>query len=204
LGKVIAITRDGSGNATSLTLLVDDEVPPVLQDVLTENGSGGIIGWPFPVTLATSTHYFTNWRQWNQQAFTFGPQTLGLGQNVAIFGAYGSAAGPGFQANQVFLRPQSVEGNFKTLQAAGSDGVTGAFTMAPCNELLGVQPITVLSYPQTVFNGLSGLTALSPTPTLNTVGLFFYQQSSGVSSTGGSWTAPTWVMQARAVNQLPN
>ena len=204
LGKVIALTRDGSGNATSVTLLVDDEVPPALQDLAIENNSGGIIDGPFAVTLTTSTHYFTNWRQWNQQAFTFGPRTLGLGQNLAIFGAYGSAAGSGFQANQVFLRPQGVEGNFKTLQAAGSDGVTGAFTMAPCNGLLGVQPITVLSYPETVFNGLSGLTALSPTPTLNTVGLFFYQQTSGVSSTGGSWTAPTWVMQARQIQQLPN
>jgi hypothetical protein len=204
LGKVIAVARDGSGNATSLTLLVDDEVPPVLQEVLTENGNGGIIDGPFPVTLTTSTHYFTNWRQWNRQAFTFGPQALGLGQNVAIFGAYGSTAGSGFQANQIFLRPQSVEGNFKTLQAAGSDGVTGAFTMTPCGSLFGGQPITVLSYPATVLNGLSGLKALIPTPTLNTLGLLFFQQASGTANTGGSWTAPTWVMQARQIQQLPN
>ena len=50
-------------------------------------------------------------------------------------------------------------GNFNTLLAAGSDGKTGGFTMTPCGGLFGGQAITVLTYPDTVFTGVSGLTA---------------------------------------------
>lgn len=201
LGSVIGVARDGSGNATAFSLLVEDEDPLIIED---DDGSGPIAGAVYNATLTSSTHYFTNWRQWNQQSFTFGPQTLGLGQNVAVFGAVGSTPGAGFFVNQIFLRPQSVQGSFKSLQAAESDGVTGAFTAAPCSSLWGGQAITVLSYPDTVFNGLGGLTALTPTPVLDMVGLLFYPQTSGTSNTGGSWPAPAWVMQAREVHQLPN
>lgn len=95
-------------------------------------------------------------------------------------------------------------GNFNTLQAAGSDGVTGGFTMTPCGALFGGVPITVVTYADTNFTGVSGLPALTPAPTLNTRGVLFYEQTSGVTNGGASWTAPTWVMQARGVHQLPN
>jgi hypothetical protein len=201
LGKVVNVTRDGSGNATSFTLLVEVE-DPNLEPFFQQNGSGGVLYSDLPVTLTSSTNYFTNWRQWNQQSFTFGPKTLGLAQNVAVFGTFTTT--DGFAANQVFLRPRNVMGNFKTLKAAGSDGVTGGFTMTPCGTLFGGTATSVLTYPDTVFDGVSGLTALTPTPTLDTVGLLFYEQTSGTATTGGSWTAPTWVMQAREVHQLPN
>lgn len=201
LGKVVSVTRDGSGNAISFTLFVDDEDPNI-DPYLEEENSQPLLYGDLPVTLTSSTTYFTNWRQWNQQSFTFGPKTLGLAEDVAVFGAFGSVGG--FKANQIFLRPRSVQGNFKTLQAAGSDNLTGGFTLTPCSGLFGGQAITVLSYPDSVFNGLSGLTALTTAPTLNTVGLLSYQPVSGTATTGGSWTAPTWVMQARQVHQLPN
>jgi hypothetical protein len=205
LGKVISVTRDGSGNATAFTMIIGTEDPFPTYDA----GQGDSVDVfppeePLTVALTTNTKYFTNWRQWNQQSFTFGPKTLGLAESVAVFGSFSSPLAPPFTANQIFLRPRSVLGNFKTLQAAGSDNLTGGFTMTPCGGLFGGQAITVLTYPDSVFNGLSGLTALTPTPTLNTVGLLFYQQTSGRASTGGSWTAPTWVMQARQVHQLPN
>ena len=66
LGKVIAITRDGSGNATSFTLLVDDEIPDLSGTVPLHSGLN--------VTLTATTHYFTNWQHWNRQAFTFSPR----------------------------------------------------------------------------------------------------------------------------------
>lgn len=95
-------------------------------------------------------------------------------------------------------------GNFNTLLAAGSDGVTGGFTMTPCGALFVGNPIIVLTYPDTQFTGVSGLLNLTPAPTLNTCGDLFYEQTSGKATTGASWTAPTWVMQAREVHQLPN
>jgi hypothetical protein len=196
LGKIINVTRDVSGNATSFTLLIDDEVPDASGLVPLHSG--------LTVTLAGTTHYFTNWQHWNPQAFIFGPKTLGLAQKVAVFGALGSGSPPTITASDVFLRPRTVQGNFVTLQVAQSDNMTGGFTMTPCGALFGGQAITVLTYSNTNLNGVSGLTYLTATPTLNTHGVLFYQQTSGTTSIGASWNAPTWVMEARGVHQLPN
>lgn len=201
LGEIIGVTRDSSGNATGFTMYVADEVPPVIQDYFVNN-YGGFIGASFPVTLSASSEYFTNWRAWNQQGFTFGPQTLGVGEKVAVF--HTPTAAVPISASQVFLRPRSVMGNFEALQAAGSDNLTGGFTFEPCSGLFGGKPLTVLTYSETIFDGLSGLSALAPTPTLDVTGVFSYAPTSGTANGGATWTAPTWVMQARQVHQLPN
>jgi len=95
-------------------------------------------------------------------------------------------------------------GTFQTLQAAGSDDKTGAFTMVPCSGLFGGQAITAMTYTPTFFTGVSGLTGLASTPTLDTTGLLYYQQTSGTTPNGASWTAPTWVIEAIGVHQPPN
>jgi hypothetical protein len=196
LGKIINVTRDGSGNATSFTLLVNDEVPSLNGTIPLHSGLN--------VTLASGTNYFTNWAAWNKAAFTFGPKTLGVAQTVTVHGVLGSGASPALAAAHVFLRPRNVLGNFTALQAAGSDGVTGAFTMAPCGSLFAGTPITVITYNITDFTGVSGLINLTAAPTLNTRGDLIYEQTSGTTAGGASWTAPTWVLQARQVHQLPN
>ena len=195
LGKVIAVTRDVSGNATSLTLLIDTEIPDQSATVPLHSG--------LTVDLTGTTHYFTNWQHWNRQGFAFNPQSLGVAEKVAVFGVLGSGSPPTLTANQVFLRPRNVLGNYNNLLTAGSDGVTGAFTMTPCGGLFGGQPITVLTYSDSVFTGLTGLTALTSAPTLDTNGLLFHLQTDGTTSSGVSWLAPTWIMQARGVHQLP-
>ena len=196
LGRVLNVTRDGSGSATSFTLLVEDEIPNLNGSVPLHSGLN--------VALTGTTTYFTNWRHWNRQAFTFSPQTLGVAEKVAVFGTLGAGSPPTLTAVHMFLRPRTVMGNFNTLLAAGSDGHTGAFTMTPCGGLFRGNPITVLTYPETFFSGLSGLVNLTPAPTISTRGDLFYEQTNGTTLTGGSWTAPTWVMQARGVHQLPN
>jgi len=198
LGKVINVTPDVSGNATSFTLLVDDEVPDSSGTVPLHSG--------LTVKLTANTNYFTNWQYLNRQAFTFGPQTLGLAQKVAVFGVLGSALPLTLTANQVFLRPLNVVGNFTALKVAGSDGMTGGFTMTPCGGLFGGNAITVLTSSNSVFTGVSGLTALTAAPTLDTTGLLIYDQKTGQSqsATGVIWTGPTWIMQAKGVHQLPN
>lgn len=203
LGKVISVARDASGNALSFTFLVQDVIPAI-QGLPGENGTSGFVGTALTATLTNSTHYFVNSGQWNQQAFTFGPQTLGVAENVAVFGTFSTIPALQFVANQVFLRPRSVLGSFRVLQSVESDGITGAFTMAPCGGLFGNKVITALSYSGTTFNGLSGLNAVPSALLLDPIGVLMYQPTSGVSTTGGRWTAPTWVMQAREVDQLPN
>jgi len=196
MGKIISVTRDGSGNATAFTLLVNDEVPSLNGTIPLHSG--------LSVTLSANTKYFTNWQHWNRAAFTFSPQTLGVAEKVALYGTLGSGASPALAAGHVFLRPRNVLGNFTALQAAGSDGKTGGFTMVPCGGLFGGNPITVITYSDTDFDGVAGLINLTPAPTLNTRGDLFYEQTSGKTASGASWTAPTWVMQARQVHQLPN
>ena len=196
MGRIIDVTRDGSGNATAFTLLVEDEITRLAGTIPLHSG--------LSVALTGTTHFFTNWVNWNRQAFTFGPQTLGVAEKVAVFGTLGAGSPPTMTAGHVFLRPRNVLGNFNTLQAAGSDGVTGAFTMTPCGALFGAQSVTVLTFPATNFTGVSGLIGLTPGPTLNARGLLFYEQTSGTTRSGGSWVAPAWVLQARGVHQLPN
>lgn len=194
LGKIIGVTRNSPGKVTDFTLLVDDEIPDLSSTVPLHS--------VIIVNLTGTVHYFTNWQHWNREAFTFSPQTIGLAQKVAVFGTLG--AGSTLIASDVFLRPRSVLGNFTALQAAGSDGITGGFTLVPCGGLFGGQAITIVTYPDTNFFGVSGLANLTPAPTLETRGLLFYEVASGTSRTGASWTAPTWVMEARSVAQLPN
>jgi hypothetical protein len=192
LGTVISLTQDSSGNATAFTLLVDDEIPELSSSVPLYSG--------LTVMLTSTTNYFTNWLSWNRQAFTFSPQTLGLAEKVAVFGVLGSGSPPALTANQVFLRPRNVLGNFIALHSVSS----GSFTMTPCGGLFGGKPITVLTYPDSTFTGVSGVSALTPSPTLDTFGLLFYTQKSGTTIGGASWTAPTWIMEGRGVDQLPN
>jgi hypothetical protein len=196
LGRIISVARDGSGNATAFTLLVEDEIPRMDQTIPLHSG--------LTVSVSGTTHYITNWRQWNRESFAFNPQTVGVAEKVAVFGVVGAGTPPTMTASHVFLRPRNVMGTFNTLQAAASDNKTGAFTVVPCGALFGGNAITVLTYPETFFSGVSGLTALTPAPTLNTYGLVFYEPTSGTNRNGGSWTGPTWVLQARGVRQLPN
>jgi hypothetical protein len=197
LGKVLSVTRDGSGNATSFTLLVDDEIPGMSGTIPLHSGLN--------VTVTGNTHYLINWRQWNRQSFLFNPQTLGVAEKVAVFGVLGAGTPPTMTADHIFLRPRNVLGNFSTLVAAGSDDKTGGFTMIPCGPLFQANPLTVLTFPTSNFSGVNGLTELTQAPTLNVSGLLFYAPTSGTStSTGSSWVGPTWVMQGRGVYQMPN
>jgi len=194
LGRITSVSRIGLGNATSFTLLVDSEVPDLSSTVP--------LASTLNVTLQGSVQYFTNDQNWNTQGFVYGPQSVGVGQKVAVFGVL--QAGSTLAADHIFLRPQSLWGNFATLLKAGSDNFTGGFTMLPCGGLFGGQSVTVVTTSNSVFTGVSGLNALTTAPTLNATGILSYLLASGTASTGAPWVAPTWVMQAIGVHQLPD
>jgi hypothetical protein len=200
LGRIINVVRDTNtpANATSFTLLVGDEVPDMSGTVPLHSGIN--------VTLNGSTIYFTNWQHWNRAAFTLSPKTIDVAEKVAVFGTVTAGSPPTMTAKVVFLRPRNVLGNYVSLITAGSDDKTGGFTMTPCGSLFGGKPITVLTYADTNFTNVAGLTALSPSPTIDVFGPIFYEQTSGTApaANGAVWTAPTDVMQARGVHQLPN
>ena len=194
LGKVIGVTRDTSGNATAFNLLVGHEAWDMTSEVPLQSS--------LAVTLSDNTHYWTNWHHWNRKAFRFGPQTLGLAERVSVFGTLQAGSPPTLTGEFVFLRQRSVLGTFTAPLASGSDNATGGFTMQPCGPLFGGKTITVLTFGDSRFRGVGGLSGLTPGPVINVAGLLFYEQTNG-PGTPPTWTAPTWVMQAKTVHQLP-
>lgn len=200
LGKIIGVTRDSSGNATGFNLLVGREAWDMTSAVPLQSS--------LAVTLADTTHYGSNWHRWNRRALQFGPQTVGLAEKVAVFGVLtagttGPPATPAtLAADRVFLRQRNVLGTFQAKLATGSDNRTGGFTMLPCGDLFGGQPITVLTFGDGRWRDMGGLSALTPGPIINVSGLLFYEQTNG-PGTPPTWTAPTWVMQGKVVHKLP-
>lgn len=194
IGNVLAVTRDASGNATQFTLYVRGVFPNTNASV--QPGS------TLTVTVSSSTAYAIRHNGMNEANLTFGPASLGLDQSVAVHGALQSGPPATLSADNVVLRPQTILGNFTALLAAQSDDMTGAFTMKPCSQLFGGQTITALTFGDEDFDGVSNLISLGPNPTLAAKGLLFYEQTSG-SANSVSWVAPTWVLEARRVHQLP-
>jgi len=194
LGEVIGVKYDDSGNATQLNLLVQHETRDVTNEVPLRSS--------LTVNLQSTTFYWSNWHRWNRHGLRFGPKTLGVAEMVAVFGALQAGTPPTLNAWFVFLRQQNVLGNFSALLAAGSDDKTGGFTLVPCGPIFQGLPITVLTFDDTRFRGVAGLNELTKQPTLNTSGLLFYDQTNGPAQQP-TWTAPTWVMQAKTVRQLP-
>jgi len=105
-------------------------------------------------------------------------------------------------ANVVFLRQRNVLGTFQSVLSADTDNKTGGFTMLPCGDLFGGQIITVLTFGDSRFHNLGGLSGLSAGPVINVSGLLFYEQQNSPANQQPAWTAPTWVMQAKTVHKL--
>src|SRR5208282_4000994 len=112
------------------------------------------------VTLSSTTNYWANWHHWNRDSLQFGPQTLGLAEDVGVFGVLtaGTAGPPAtpatLAADGVFLRQRSVLGTFQTLLTSWSENKSGGFTMLPCGALFGGQSITVLTFGDTRYRKL--------------------------------------------------
>jgi hypothetical protein len=201
-GLITSVTPDSSGNATQFNLFVSEEAPDVstqvpLESVLTFN------------VLTSTTFAITAQAQAsNLASFTFGPQTLGIGQQVVAHGQLPAAGTTPFTADAraIYFGTQSILGNLSTTTPAvvGNDGKTGGFTLSPCSSLYA-QPVTDISYFQTTFLG-TGLTNLSSLQTAGThlllvKGLLFYQQVTG-SKNSVTWLPPANVQAATQVHQL--
>lgn len=197
VGVITSVTRNAPPNANEFTVAVREEHPDVslsipLNSVIT-------------VRLFPPTVFDIAAGEVNRAGLTFDTSTLGVGQEAVVHGNFLAAtpSSPGIvNAGAVFLRLQSVPGNFSTLLASGADGKTGGFEFLPGSSLFGGQAITVLTFSETEFAGVADLNALTAPPTLIVKGLLFFEQESG-SLGNVSWTAPTWVLVAKRVRQLP-
>jgi len=194
-GPVIASSRDASGNTTQFTVIVREEIPEeVAASVPLES--------PLAVIVSSTTRFVGPPSRVNEANLTFDARNVGLGEDLAIRGTFAPGSPGTILASDVFLRPRAVLGNFIAVLAVAGDGRTGGFRMTPCESIFHGQPVTVLTFPDTVLREASGLAAFDPKPTLAATGLLLFAQSSG-SVNGAAWTSPGWVLEARKVRQLP-
>ncbi len=192
-GVVVSVARDPSGAATAFFLVVRSEDPdetslvPMMSTLFVE--------------LSDSTRFKITAGALNEDGLSFDPTTLAVGQEVVVHGAaQKNTYAASVQASGVFLRLQTLAGNFSAL-LPGASGNAGAFTFKPCGPLFKGQPVTVLTFADTAFAGASGLSGLTAQPTLLVKGLLFYE-SAPTTLGGVNITAPGWVLEAKQVHEL--
>ncbi len=195
VGPITQVSLDSSGNVTSFTMFVRHEYP------LLEVSECVLPRTTLAVNLASTTIFGVAARAGNPDSLTLDPSKLAVGENVAVHGVCQAGTPPSTTAIAVVLRPRPVLGNFQQTLAVGSDNLTGGFQLVPCGPLFGSQPINVLTFSNTQFNGVSGLSGLTAQPLLVVRGLLFWEPT---QSTFGSVTVtpPSRVLEASHVHQL--
>ena len=201
VGLVTSVARDAAGAATQFTLFVADEEPDESAMVAMHSA--------LTVNISDSTQFKITPVGLNEANLEFDPTTLGAGQAVVVHakaqpaaGAGASAANPApVTAEAIYLRLRSVVGNFKAMLSPNSNGSGGAFSLTTCGSLFQNRPITVVTFADTAFAGVSGLSALTTQPTLVVKGLLFYA-SHPMTVEGVSVSSPGWVLEAKEVHQL--
>ena len=202
VGLITAVTPP-TGNAAQFTMLVQQENPDVSSRV-------PVFSLLTVTVSSASTAFGIGAPGANFAGFSYGLNSLAVGQRVVVHGTLPSGSGTvsSATARAVFLGPQSALGNLSmnpsTPVTISSDGVDGGFTLVPCSPLFQGAPITALVNQQTVYSGLTNLSSLN-TPGAHFLlvkGLLFYEQS---ATTYGveSWTVPAEVQVASEVHQLP-
>jgi Domain of unknown function (DUF4382)/Domain of unknown function (DUF5666) len=193
LGRVISVTRDASTGAATQFVIVTEEEFPALEGTVP-------LRTRLTVDVSGTTIYGIARPGLNEANLPFSANAIGVAESVAVRGPIQPGPPVSVNARAVFLRPRTVLGHFSTLLAAQGDGKTGGFTMTPCGSLFQANPITVLTFNDTSFNGFSSLAELTPQPLLGARGLLFFQQTAGLAN-GAAWAAPTWVLEAGVVHQ---
>jgi hypothetical protein len=196
VGVITSVTRDAPPNANEFTLFVRESDPDVSLSVPpTQN---------HVVKISPTTVFGIAASEVNRADLSFDASTLGVGQEVVVNGNFVGATPTSpatINANSIYLRLQSIVGNYSSLAAVGSDGKTGGFVFLPCPTLLSAQDFLALTFAETEFAGLADLNALDSAPTLIVKGLLFYEQSAGAVG-DVTWTNPTLVLSAKRVRQL--
>lgn len=197
------VTRDAAGNVTQFNLFVREEEPN--QGI----GGGVALDSVVQVNVSPSTVFQNSSLGANFANLEFGPTAVAVGQEVVVHGVFTRPASTGstttppttVAADSIYLKPQTHEGNFAALLVVGSDDRTGGFKMIPCASMFQGAPIFVFTDPTTAFLNVSGLSALSPGPSLLVKGMLFYELQ-GTTINGVAVPPGTLVLLARQVHQL--
>lgn len=191
LGLVTSVTRNTSGAATQLTLLVREQDPELSGIVAT--------GSAITVNVAPSATFTTVAPETNFSTLSFGAAQVAIGENVSAHGVATAGSPVTVAASDVLLRRQSISGTFSTLLGAAADQKTGGFTITPDSGLYQGQTITVYTSAQTNFLGVINLPALSSGQKLIVKGHLFFEATAG-SVNGIAWTPPALVFVCEQVH----
>lgn len=193
-GKVVTVTRDPSGNVTQFTLYVRrGEMDPMAN--LPTN--------MVTVNLDNETNFKITAKGWNEGQLTFGPQTLGVAEEVVVHSREKMQTSPfTVTAKTIFLRPRTIVCTFDNTISVGSDGKSGAFNITPCGPLFQGNQVAVATFADTAYVNTTGLQALNNQTSLAVRGLLFYELQP-VNVNGINLPTPGWVFEAHKVHQLP-
>lgn len=199
VGLITSVRRNTAGQVTQFNLFVRDEEPdesPCIQPRALAS-----------VSVGSTTRFNIAAMGANRAGLTFDATALGQGQLVVVHGTCQAGTPPSVAAQSVFLKLQTILGNFSSLLKVASDGKTGGFSFVPCGVVFsGSGIVTVLTFSETSFARVANLTALTTTPELAVKGLLLYEThavtANGVSVTGSA-TAALPVVEAAQVHQLP-
>lgn len=198
LGLITSVApRLATGAAAQFTMVVREEFPLV--------GSGIPLLSNVTVNIQPTTHFFITSSEANFAGLTFDATNIGVGQAVVVHGNFQ----PGIQgvlptvnASSVYLRLQTVAGNYSQLLAVGADGLSGGFDFTPCAGIYQGQALSVITSADTSFEGVSTLSGLTSTPTLLIKGVTLYEPAL-TSADSVPVTPPSMVVLAEKVHELP-
>jgi len=188
-GMVTSVTQNSSGGVTQFNLFVRAELPGQsgtvpLRSVLTVN-------------VSSSTWFRIEAFMRNEWGLPFSATTMGVGQEVTVNGQLQTGPPVALSASSVFLREQSVLGNFT--QQVGSSG--NFFTFAPCSAAFNGQSIMAVVFQDSSFVSVNGLVDLTAGTPIVVRGLLLYEPAA-VLGLGEVSLGPGWVMEAAEVHEL--
>lgn len=195
LGFVNSVTRDADGNLTQFNLHVREEEPDVSLSVFLDH--------TVVVNVLPETTFQTSSRDTNFADLPFDAANLAVGQEVVVHGTYtlNTDALTTVDADSIYLRLQTLQGNLSSLVRVESDGRSGAFELAPCCTLLQGAPILAITNSETAFLNVFGLADLRPEQTLLVIGLPFFLPDGGTIN-GVTVPAGSIAVLTKQVHQL--
>lgn len=202
MGMIPSVSRDAVGNATGFQMGMNEEFPD-MQTMM------GLFSLP-QVTLVSGAPFQIQDPTANFAGLTFDPTSLGPGQMISVMGQITGGSSGGMMmgggsgsltASSVMLQIQPMLGTFQKVLAAGSDGKSGGFGMAPCSSVFGGASIPVLTSSNTTFKGMNGLNDVPAGTQLVVNGLLFWEPQL-TNASGIQFTPPGWVFEATEVGKL--
>lgn len=201
LGPVLSVTRDSGGNVTKFWMLVRNTEPNDSSAVRLDSNVAVNVSSSTAFNAYQLSSDLTS--EANAGNLAFNDQTIVPGQEVVVHGVFTNPSGGPVTvaADTIYLRLQSIQGDFSSLLQNGSDDKTGGFQFVPCSDLLSGSPYIVATDSQTDFVNPPGLSSITSATPMIARGLAFWDKQGGLVN-GIQVPAGTMVVLANHIRQF--